>query len=83
MTEEGQGRGFAASSREGGANGGGGSAPEQGRGARGLEEAKRRGENELGFVGWLSGDEKVRRGDAWWCRRRDGDERREQRRRWS
>jgi len=30
------------------------------------------GEIELGFVGWLSGDERVRRGDAWCCRRRDG-----------
>ena len=46
-----------------------------GKGRRGsaLEEAKRRGENELGFVGWLSGDEMVRRGDAWCCRRRDGE----------
>ena len=41
---------------------------------------RERGAIELGFVGWLSGDERVRRGDAWWCRRRDGDERREQRR---
>jgi len=32
-----------------------------------------RGEIELGFVGWLSGDEIVQRGDAWWCRRRDGE----------
>ena len=42
----------------------------RGGGSSALEEVKRRGENELGFIGWLSGDEKVRRGDAWWCRRR-------------
>ena len=54
----------------------------RGGGSSALEEVKRRGENELDFVGWLSGDETVRRGDTWWCRRRDGDERREQRRGW-
>ena len=66
MAEEGQGRGFAASSREGGANGGGGSAPEQGRGARALEEAKRRGGTRFGFDDGLSSGEW--NGDAWNCR---------------
>ena len=35
-----------------------------GKGRRGsaLEEAKRRGENELGFIGWLSGDETATNG---------------------
>ena len=33
-----------------------------------LEEAKRRGENELGFLGWLSGDETATNGVS-----REGD----------
>jgi len=36
----------------------------------GIGETERR--KRTCFVGWLSGDEKVRRGDAWCCRRRDG-----------
>ena len=34
----------------------------RGGGSSALEEVKRRGENELGFVGWLSGDETATNG---------------------
>ena len=41
------------------------------RGARALEEAKRRGETRFGFDDGLSGGGMERRGDACWHRRRE------------
>ena len=74
VAEEGQGRGFAASSRGGGANGGGGSTPEQGNGLR-LGSCARRGEANSEFasmeeVGLSSG---VGEGPHGQATRRHGD----------